>query len=99
MIKNPSYSAKVKINDEKSPGMKSCKNPYAVDDVNQASGPRIGNSASRDTKRSEFQSGKKERSNLADSINKAYGMRTVPPTVDPRLESVESDVKPRKFKR
>lgn len=60
---------------------------------------RVGNMAARPDKREIFKEGKTERSNLADSISKAYTARTMPPSVDPRLESVASDVKPKKFKR
>jgi hypothetical protein len=66
---------------------------------NYGSGPRLGNESARADKREIFKEGKTERSNLADSINKAFTARTMPPSVDPRLESVASDVKPKKFKR
>ena len=52
-----------------------------------------------------FMDGKDERSNLADSINRAYEMRSPTTrsqtkiTIDPTLEGVASDVKPKKFKR
>ena len=62
-------------------------------------GPRTGNASARPGKRKTFEEGKTERSNLADSIKSAYAARTMPPKVDARLESVEGDVKPKKFKR
>ena len=65
---------------------------------NFGSGPRTGNS-SRSGKRAAFEEGKMERSNLADSISKAYAARTEPPSVNSRLEPVAADVKPKKFKK
>lgn len=72
---------------------------------NYGSGPRTGNASARPGKRETFKSGKTERANLADEINNAFTMRS--PTVfskaktyiDPALESVASDVKPKKFKK
>lgn len=65
---------------------------------NFGSGPRTGNS-SRSGKRSAFEEGKMERSNLADSISKAYAARTEPPVYNKHLEPVEADVKPKRFKK
>ena len=84
--------------------MKYSCNPNHVDNVNQAQGPRTGN-ANPGGKRSRFMDGKDERSGLADSINRAYEMRSPTTrsqtkiTIDPTLEGVASDVKPKKFKR
>jgi len=68
-------------------------------------GPTMGNASARKGKRETFAEGKSERSNLADSINAAFAARA-PTTgskektlIDPTLEGVESDVKPKKFKR
>jgi hypothetical protein len=67
-------------------------------------GPRTGNMNSED-KRSAFKAGKAERAGLADSINTAFAMRSPTsqgPTktaVNPTLEGVASDVKPKKFKK
>jgi hypothetical protein len=66
---------------------------------NYGLGPRLGNESARADKRETFREGKMERSNLADSINKAFTARTVPPVIDSRLESVAATVKPKKFKR
>jgi hypothetical protein len=72
---------------------------------NYGSGPRTGNASARPGKREVFKEGKEERSNLADSIANAYAMRSPTnngPTktaVNPTLEGVESDVKPKRFKK
>jgi hypothetical protein len=60
---------------------------------------RMGNEESRPGKREAFREGKMERSNLADSINKAFTARTWPPVEDARVEPVAPSVKPTKFKR
>jgi len=63
---------------------------------------KVGNVESRPGKREAFKEGKKERSNLADSINAAFAARTFNvdgPKVNPKVESVAGDVKPKKFKR
>lgn len=93
------YSGKVLIEKvtEKS-GIKSTRNPHGVDSVNQAQGPRTGNAGTA-SKRSAFTSGKEERAPLADVIARAYGARAQDDKVNPKLEGIESDVKPRKFKR
>ena len=72
---------------------------------NYGSGPRTGNASARPGKREVFKEGKDERSNLADSINRAFTLRSATTDskaktyIDPALESVESDVKPKKFKK
>jgi len=72
---------------------------------NYGVGPRTGNASARPGKREVFKEGKEERSNLADSIKAAYTMRsptTNGPTktaINPTLEGVASDVKPKRFKR
>ena len=72
---------------------------------NYGLGPRTGNPSARPDKRKTFAEGKAERSNLADSINSAFAARS--PTskgatktaVNPTLEPVAADVKPKKFKK
>ena len=59
----------------------------------------VGNESARPGKRAAFEDSKGERSNLADSIAKAYAARTEPPFYNPRLEPVAADVKPKKFKK
>ena len=72
---------------------------------NYGSGPRTGNASARPGKRATFAEGKAERSNLADSINAAFTARSpttnsyTKTTIDPALEGVKSDVKPKKFKK
>lgn len=72
---------------------------------NYGKGPSTGNASARPGKREVFKEGKEERSNLADSINRAFTMRSptnfskTKTTIDSTLEGVEQDVKPRKFKR
>jgi len=72
---------------------------------NFSRGPTTGNASARKGKRDAFAEGKKERSNLADEINAAFTMRSptqfskTKTTIDSTLEGVESDVKPRKFKK
>lgn len=97
MIKNPSYRSNVLINEQKNPGAKTTRNPHAVDNVNQGMGPRTGNHG-MPAKRNDFISAKAERSDLADSINRAYALRSptsrsqTKTTIDPTLEGVASDV-------
>jgi hypothetical protein len=68
-------------------------------------GPTTGNASARKGKRDAFAEGKQERSNLADEINKAFTMRSptnfskTKTTIDSTLEGVESDVKPKRFKK
>ena len=72
---------------------------------NYGKGPSTGNASARPGKRETFREGKAERSNLADSINTAFAMRSpttnskTKTTVDPALEGVMSDVKPKRFKK
>jgi hypothetical protein len=72
---------------------------------NYGLGPRTGNASARPGKRETFKEGKEERSNLADSINRAFEMRSpttlskTKTTIDPTLEGVQSDVKPKRFKK
>jgi hypothetical protein len=72
---------------------------------NYGKGPSTGNASARPGKRETFKEGKEERSNLADSINRAFAMRSpttqsyTKTTIDPALEGVESDVKPKRFKK
>jgi hypothetical protein len=68
-------------------------------------GPTTGNASARPGKRATFEEGKMERSNLADSINHAFAMRSptnfskTKTTIDSTLEGVASDVKPKRFKK
>jgi hypothetical protein len=72
---------------------------------NYGKGPTTGNASARKGKRETFAEGKKERSNLADSINAAFAARSpttrsrTKTSIDSTLEGVEQDVKPKKFKR
>jgi hypothetical protein len=72
---------------------------------NYSRGPTTGNASARKGKRETFAEGKAERSNLADEINKAFTMRSptnfskTKTTIDSTLEGVESDVKPKRFKK
>jgi hypothetical protein len=72
---------------------------------NYGTGPKMGNASARPGKRKTFAEGKMERSNLADSINAAFTARSptvnsyTKTTIDPALEGVKSDVKPKKFKK
>jgi hypothetical protein len=91
------YSNKVRINEEKNPGSKSTKNMYAVDNVNQKSGPRTGN-AGTPSKRSDFSTAKEARAPLADMIASAFGARAQDDYVNPKLEPISSNSK-RSFKR
>ena len=66
--------------------------------VNAAKGPTTGNAGDR-AKRSDFQDRKAAAAPLASMIQNAYKARTAGDYVDPRYESIESTVPPRKFKR
>jgi hypothetical protein len=72
---------------------------------NYGKGPSTGNASARPGKRGTFAEAKGERSNLADSINAAFAARSpttqskTKTTIDPALEGVMSDVKPKKFKK
>lgn len=75
MIKNPSYSGKVRIDEEKNTAGFSAKgNPKSVSNVNQAQGPRTGNSGTM-SKRTDFVDGKEARAPLADYVNNAFAAR------------------------
>ena len=91
------YSNKVRINEEKNPGSKSTRNMNAVDNVNQKSGPRVGNAGTL-SKRSDFMAAKETRQPLADMITTAIGARTPDDHVNPKLEPVSAYSK-RSFKR
>lgn len=69
-----------------------------IKNVNASAGPTVGN-AGRITKRNDFQDRKAEAAPLASMIQNAYKARTAGDYVDPRYESIESTVPPRKFKR
>ena len=74
------------------------KNPYTKTNVNVAQGPRTGNRGSSE-KRSSFKDAKDERGTLADSINRVIASRAPKDHVEPKLEGIDSDVKPKKLKR
>jgi hypothetical protein len=97
MIKNPSYSGKVRINEEKNPGMKTTRNPHAVDNVNQSQGPRTGNMSARDGKRKTFVDDKQQRAPLADVIANAYSARgtDLADHYRPSLEGISPNTKAR----
>jgi len=78
--------------------MHSVKNHYNKENVNVKQGPRTGNS-NPGGKRSAFQAAKAEREPLAREIQAAYGLRTPADHVEKKLESIKSDVKPRKSAR
>ena len=73
--------------------------------TNFGKGPTTGNASARPGKREVFKEGKVERSNLADSINRAFEMRSpttfskTKTTIDPTLENVVDPVKPKRFKK
>lgn len=94
MIKNPSYSGKTRIAEESSAGMKSTRNPHAVDNVNVAQGPRMGNNPKME-KRQDFVDAKQARQPLADTIARAYGARSPKDKIDPKLEGIHSDTRVR----
>jgi hypothetical protein len=72
---------------------------------NYGKGPSTGNASARPGKRETFAEGKKERSNLADSINAAFAARSpttnsmTKTTIDPTLENVVEPIKPKRFKK
>jgi len=84
------YSNKVLINEEKNPGSKSTRNMYAVDNVNQKSGPRTGNAGTM-SKRSDFTAAKESRAPLADMIASAFGARAQDDHINPKLEPVSAN--------
>lgn len=73
-------------------------NPYNKTNVNVAQGPRTGNSGHM-AKRNSFKDDKEERGALADTINRAIAQRAPKDHVNPALEGIESDVKPKRLKR
>ena len=91
------YSGKVLIEKTtEKEGIKSTRNPKAVDNVNVAQGPRAGNSG-RSGKRSEFRAAKETRQPLATVIEAAYGYRGASLNkVDAKLEPISSTSR-RKF--
>ena len=91
------YSNKVRINEEKNPGSKSTRNRNAVDNVNQAQGPRTGNAGTM-SKRSDFVTSKETRAPLADMIANAFGNRAPEDRVNPKLEPISANSK-RSFKK
>lgn len=92
------YSEKVRIETVKeSAGIRSTRNPHAVDNVNQSQGPRTGNQG-LSGKRGEFMDAKEARQPLADTILKAFGARDQKDFVDPKLEPISSNTRA-KFKR
>ena len=91
------YSGKVLINEEKHPGSKSTRNMNGVDNVNQKSGPRVGNMGTPG-KRTDFTAAKAEREPLAATIMAAYGKRAPEDHVNPKLEPISANSR-RSFKR
>lgn len=83
------YSGKVRINEEKNPGMRSTRNMNARDDVNAAAGPRTGN-AGRPAKRSAFGAAKEAGQGLADMIARAFGARAPEDHVSAKSEPISS---------
>lgn len=76
MIKNPSFSGKVRINEEKNTaGFSGKGNPKSVANVNQAQGPRTGNASAHGGKRADFVDAKQVRAPLANVITDAYAAR------------------------
>jgi len=75
MIKNPSYSADVKLAKDKAAGFSAKGNPKSVGNVNQPQGPRTGNASAHGGKRADFVDAKQVRAPLADTINAAYAAR------------------------
>lgn len=73
MKNDPRFSQEVKIAKDKSAKW-DCKNPYAVDNVNQAQGPRTGVQGLAG-KRSDFIEDKKAKAPLARVITDAYARR------------------------
>lgn len=100
MIKNPSYGTEVKMAKEKASPFSAKGNSKSVSNVNQAQGPRNGNSSARPGKRAEFVAEKVSRDNLADTINEAYAARGRGRSdyVNKSLENISPDTRA-KFKR
>lgn len=83
------YSGKARINEEKNPGSRSTRNMHGVDNVNQAAGPRTGNTGTPG-KRSAFGQAKQAGAGLADMIARAFGARAPEDRVNSRLEPISS---------
>lgn len=73
MISNPDKKGPVKIAKDKAASW-TCANPYAVDNVNVAQGPKTGNQG-LSGKRSSFIANKEAKAPLATIINEAYVKR------------------------
>ena len=73
-------------------------NPNSVKNVNQAQGPRTGTQG-LSGKRAAFKEAKADRESLAKTILNAFSSRVATSSINPALEPVESDVKPRKLKK
>ena len=74
MKNDPRYSTKVRIAKDTA-AVWSCENPQHRTNVNQAQGPRTGNSGAHDGKRSAFVAEKQARAPLAKVIQDAYARR------------------------
>lgn len=103
MKTNPASKAYPKVAKNTTTGsgtsqMKTVAAQPGIKSVNAAAGPRTGNAGNM-AKRSDFQDRKAEAAPLASMIQNAYKARTAGDFVDPRYESIESTVPPRKFKR
>lgn len=96
MISNSDKKDAVKIAKETAAKW-STKNAYAVSNVNVAQGPKTGNQGLKG-KRSSFIDAKESREPLAETINRAYGMRAQSDAIDRKAEGIEPIVKPRKLK-
>jgi hypothetical protein len=76
MISNPAKRGPVRIEREgASTVISTTRNPYAVDNVNVAQGPRTGNPGLAASKRSDFIAAKEAREPLATMIQDAYVAR------------------------
>lgn len=62
--------------------------------VNAAAGPRMGNAGDM-AKRRAFQANKAEAAPLATVINRAYAARNIPDYVDPKMEGISPNTRPR----
>jgi hypothetical protein len=103
MKTNPASKAYPKVAKNSTTGsgttqMKSVMAQPGLKNVNAAKGPTMGNAGNM-AKRADFQDRKAEAAPLAAMIQDAYKARTAGDFVDPRYESIESTVPPRKFKR
>jgi hypothetical protein len=103
MKTNPASKAYPKVTKNTTTGsgttqMKTVAAQPGLKNVNAATGPRTGNQ-NPGGKRADFQDLKTQRAPLATMIQDAYKARTAGDFVDPRYESIESTVPPRKFRR